>query len=45
MNLPQIGDLAPAFKSTAVLDNKVFEISSSDYNNKYLILLFFPMDL
>ncbi len=45
MNLPQIGKLAPIFKEKAVLNNKVFDISSSDFNDKYVILLFFPMDL
>jgi peroxiredoxin len=45
MDLPKIGKLAPTFKEKAVLNNKVFDLSLSDYNDKYVILLFFPMDL
>ncbi|CAF0816521.1 unnamed protein product [Rotaria sordida] len=44
MSLPTIGKPAPDFKEKAVLDNKVFNISLSDYDKKYLVLLFFPMD-
>ncbi|CAF1271358.1 unnamed protein product [Adineta steineri] len=42
MNLPRIGRPAPDFKSKAVLNDKVFDISLSDYDNKYLVLLFYP---
>ena len=45
MNLPRIGKIAPSFSGKAVLDEKVFNLSSSDYEGKYIILLFFPMDL
>jgi peroxiredoxin (alkyl hydroperoxide reductase subunit C) len=45
MDLPQIGKPAPNFQAKAVLNNKVFELSSSDYEDKYLILIFYPMDL
>lgn len=45
MYLPRIGKTAPNFSGKAVLDQKVFNLSSSDYEGKYLILLFFPMDL
>jgi alkyl hydroperoxide reductase subunit AhpC len=45
MDLPKIGKLAPIFKGNAVVNNKVCEISSSDFIDKYLVLLFIPMDL
>jgi peroxiredoxin len=45
MDLPRIGKPAPSFKEKAVLDNKVFDLSLSDYGGKYVILLFYPMDL
>jgi alkyl hydroperoxide reductase subunit AhpC len=45
MDLPKIGKLAPIFKGQAIINNKVCDISSSDFNDKYLVLLFFPMDL
>ncbi len=45
MNLPQIGQPAPNFKAKAVLNDKVFDLSLSDYHDKYLVLLFFPMNL
>ncbi|UJR26991.1 hypothetical protein I4U23_008298 [Adineta vaga] len=44
MDLPHIGKPAPFFKSKAVLNDKVFDTSLSDYEKKYLILLFFPMN-
>jgi alkyl hydroperoxide reductase subunit AhpC len=45
MDLPTIGKPAPIFKGKAVINNQVLDISSSDFSEKYLILLFFPMDL
>jgi peroxiredoxin (alkyl hydroperoxide reductase subunit C) len=45
MNLPQIGQPAPVFKSKAVLNDKVFDASLTDYVNKYVVLLFYPLDL
>jgi hypothetical protein len=45
MDLPRIGKPAPNFTAKAVLEDKVFDISLSDYNKKYVVLLFFPMDL
>ncbi len=45
MDLPQIGKPSPSFNGKAVLDNKVFDLSSNDYNDKYIVLLFYPMDL
>ncbi len=45
MDLPQIGKPAPDFKGQAVLNDKVFDISLSDYAQKYVVLLFFPLDL
>jgi peroxiredoxin (alkyl hydroperoxide reductase subunit C) len=45
MDLPRIREPAPSFKEKAVLDNKVFDLSLSDFKGKYVILLFYPMDL
>jgi peroxiredoxin len=45
MNLPRIGQPAPTFKAKAVLNDKVFDLSLSDYDGKYLVLIFFPMNL
>ncbi|CAF0906413.1 unnamed protein product [Rotaria sp. Silwood1] len=44
MSLPCIGKPAPDFKEKAVLNNKVFDISLSDYRTHYVVLLFFPMN-
>lgn len=44
MNLPKLNRPAPFFQGTAIVNNAVVEISSNDFKNKYLILLFFPMD-
>jgi len=35
---------APAFKGTAVVDGKFEEISSSQFEGKYLVLFFYPLD-
>ncbi|CAF4266585.1 unnamed protein product, partial [Rotaria sp. Silwood2] len=42
MPLPTIGEPAPDFKTKAVLNNKVFDISLGDYDKQYVVLLFFP---
>ncbi|CAF3445645.1 unnamed protein product [Rotaria sp. Silwood1] len=44
MSLPCIGKPAPDFKEKAVLNNKVIDISLSDYRTHYVVLLFFPMN-
>lgn len=36
---------APDFKGTAVVDNKFKDVKLSDYQGKYLILFFYPLDL
>ena len=35
---------APFFQATAVLDGKFVKVSSSDYIQKYLVVLFYPFD-
>ncbi|CAF2434393.1 unnamed protein product [Rotaria sp. Silwood2] len=45
MPLPTIGEPAPDFKTKAVLNNKVFDISLGDYDKQYVVLLFFPTNL
>jgi len=35
---------APEFKSMAVVDGKFEEVCSSQYNGKYLVLFFYPLD-
>ncbi|CAM4877213.1 unnamed protein product [Rotaria socialis] len=44
MSLPRIGKPAPEFKAQAIVNNKLTEVSFRDYNRKYVILLFFPMN-
>ncbi|MBN1968047.1 MAG: peroxiredoxin [Candidatus Delongbacteria bacterium] len=40
-----VGRKAPEFKATALVDGKDFkEISLSDYNGKYVLLFFYPLD-
>ncbi|KAI7686417.1 Peroxiredoxin-2, partial [Sarcoptes scabiei] len=41
---PKIGQPAPIFKGTAVIDGQFKEITLSDYLGKYVILFFYPMD-
>ena len=36
---------APDFKGTAVVDNKFKTVKLEDYQGKYLILFFYPLDL
>jgi len=45
MDLPKLNRPAPFFQGKAVVNNVVVDLSSNDYKNKYLILLFFPMNL
>ena len=39
-----IGQAAPDFKATAVVDGQFKEISLSDYKGKYVVLFFYPLD-
>ncbi len=36
---------APDFKGNAVVNGSFKEIQLSDYNGKYLVLFFYPLDL
>ncbi len=45
MDLPRIGEPAPTFTCKAALEDHVYDLSLSDYKDKYVVLLFFPMDL
>lgn len=42
--VPQIGQPAPTFKTTALVDGKFKEVSLGDYKGKYVILFFYPAD-
>ena len=39
-----IGQAAPDFKATAVVNGQFKEISLSDYKGKYVVLFFYPLD-
>nr|YP_009394358.1 2-Cys peroxiredoxin [Leptosiphonia brodiei]ARW62920.1 2-Cys peroxiredoxin [Leptosiphonia brodiei] len=43
-NYLQVGDKAPGFSATAVYEQEFKEVCLSDYINKYIILLFYPLD-
>ena len=45
MSQTQITKPAPDFRATAVVDGAFKEISLSDYQDKYLVLFFYPLDL
>jgi alkyl hydroperoxide reductase subunit AhpC len=36
---------APSFDAIAVINGEFKEVSLSDFKNKYLVLLFYPLDL
>lgn len=36
---------APNFKATAVVDGEIVSVSLGDYAGKYVILVFYPLDL
>ncbi|KAG7459523.1 hypothetical protein MATL_G00211480 [Megalops atlanticus] len=40
----RIGQPAPHFKATAVIDGEFREIKLSDYRGKYVVLFFYPLD-
>lgn len=42
---PQVQKPAPDFKGTAVINEQFKEIKLSDYKGKYLVLVFYPLDL
>ncbi len=41
---PQVGNKAPDFKGTAVVNKEFKEISLKDYRGKWLCLFFYPLD-
>jgi alkyl hydroperoxide reductase subunit AhpC len=42
--VPKIGQVAPGFTATAVVDGKFKAINLSDYAGKYVYLFFYPLD-
>lgn len=42
---PRVQQPAPNFKGTAVVGNDFKEIQLSDYKGKYLVIVFYPLDL
>lgn len=42
---PQIQKPAPEFRGTAVVKGDFKEIKLSDYQGKYVVLFFYPLDL
>lgn len=40
----RVGQVAPDFKATAVIDQEFKDISLSDYRGKYVVLFFYPLD-
>lgn len=40
----RVGQVAPDFKATAVLDQEFKTIKLSDYRGKYVVLFFYPLD-
>jgi len=40
----KIGERAPDFQATAVVNGDFKEIKLSDYKGKYLVLFFYPLD-
>jgi alkyl hydroperoxide reductase subunit AhpC len=44
MSLLQPGQIAPAFKATAVVDGAFKSVELSDYAGKYVVLFFYPLD-
>ncbi len=41
---PRVGQLAPDFTATAVIDQEFKSIKLSDYRGKYVVLFFYPLD-
>jgi alkyl hydroperoxide reductase subunit AhpC len=42
---PKIQQRAPDFRGMAVIDGEFKEIQLSDYQGKWLVLFFYPLDL
>ncbi|KAF9971462.1 C-terminal domain of 1-Cys peroxiredoxin [Actinomortierella ambigua] len=40
----RVGQVAPAFKATAVVDGAFKEVSLDDYKGQYVVLFFYPLD-
>src|SRR6185369_16884047 len=40
----QVGQTAPCFKGTAVVEKAFKDISLDDYKGKWLVLFFYPLD-
>ena len=40
----RVGQMAPDFNATAVVDQEFKEISLSQYRGKYVVLFFYPLD-
>ncbi|HAN73942.1 MAG TPA: peroxiredoxin [Planktothrix sp. UBA8407] len=40
----RVGQVAPDFKATAVIDQEFKDISLSEYRGKYVVLFFYPLD-
>ena len=45
MSGPRVQHPAPNFKGTAVVNGEFKDIQLSDFNGKYLVLFFYPLDL
>lgn len=43
--VPAVTQPAPAFKATAVQNGEFKDLSLADFKGKYLVLLFYPLDL
>ena len=39
-----VGQKAPSFKTSALVDGDIKDISSEDYKGKWLVLYFYPLD-
>jgi peroxiredoxin (alkyl hydroperoxide reductase subunit C) len=40
----RVGQIAPGFSATAVIDQEFKKISLADYRGKYVVLFFYPLD-
>lgn len=45
VQVPLVKRFAPFFSGQAVVDKKFKEISLTDFEGKYLVLFFYPLDL
>uniref|UniRef100_A0A1Y1K210 thioredoxin-dependent peroxiredoxin n=1 Tax=Photinus pyralis TaxID=7054 RepID=A0A1Y1K210_PHOPY len=44
VNIPRVQNPAPYFKGTAVINDAFQDITLHDYRDKYLVLVFYPLD-